>query len=436
MKKEHIKMITTSTALGIFSVLSMSAAQATELTLAQQHAEMGISAEPDEDGYYVIYRPLCGKTLGTVSSRDLKYKLGRSLTCPDPTALPAQQSVFTILGHNTEFNLNGKTINCANDIGSGFSTGVSLSGDHGKLLGSYGEGNRRGKIINCPTGVRVGNIELTTETGHNLIKNVHAEDCYGEIGSKFTITGYGFIITSDHNRLENNIADCRQIVDDEDLNTEPAAGFWLGTPVEAAALQDIPFFQGNVFEGNYATNNQTGFYDNNNAGNAPAKSSESAAEFVNVFIDNGADFNLGDGFYVAGSGGEYLYNHANQNEGSGFVYSYDHYLNDLSGPRRELLLAKFEGNDAFKNDEAGFAAFQIDTYNSNGALFKDNVALFNNQADGFYHDLYDENRTCASDDAGIEFHNRWIHNLAFTANPGCTRGGRLVASSVESRGEE
>jgi hypothetical protein len=426
MKKELIQMLTTSTApavLAVLSMLSMSAAQATEQSLAEQHAELGISAEPDEDGYYVIYRPVCGKTLGTVSSEGLKYKLGRSVTCPDPVV--NNQPAFTVIGHNTEFNLNGKTIDCANDIESGVKVGVAVSGDHGKLLGSD-DGKRKGKIINCPIGVIIGSSTLNLETtGHNLIKNVHVEDCFGP-------TSYGFAIASNYNRLENNIADCRQVGELQMVGAIPSAGFILG--VTRTSMPTIPFFHGNVLEGNYATNNINGYLDHNIGQDFYLKAdNENKSELANLFIDNGADFNVDNGFYVIGAGGEYLYNHANQNGGNGFVYSYNNQLNN--SPRGEVLIAKFEGNDAFKNNEDGFAAleFMIGSVNhdANGAFFKDNVALFNNQADEGDHDLYDSHHTCASDDAGMEFHNRWIHNLAFTAHPNCTRGGRLVASSVE-----
>jgi hypothetical protein len=401
MKKELIHII----APVALSILGLTSAQAAEQSLAELHAQYGISAEPDEEGYYIIYRPKCGTTLGTVSSEGLKYKLARSITCSDP-ALVKNSVVFTVRGHHTEFNLNGKIINCASDNESGFDIGVQMAGDHGVLIGSPKE-HRTGKIMNCgDDGVVIESLSEdkragADEPGYNKVKRVEVQ-----------FSQNGFQVSNNGNELEDNIAE-----------NNVQYGFLL----EILAKPTIPYLHGNKFIGNTARDNGTGFFDNNNG--TPDFHSTSAKtadhEFDNLFIDNTAEFNFGDGFLIIGAGGEFLYNYANQNGGDGFEYDFFHDYTTPSNPA--LILAKFEGNEAFNNDYNGFEA----DFDTDGAYFKNNIALLNNQLEEGSSDLADDNDACASDDAELYGLNRWIRNLAFSADPNCTRGTGIVLQRAE-----
>jgi hypothetical protein len=413
MKKALIHII----APVALSILGLTSAQAAEQSLAELHAQYGISAEPDEEGYYIIYRPKCGTTLGTVSSEGLKYKLARSITCPasvDEVGPDYGYNAFTVEGHNTEFNLNGKIINCNSGDNPGYefnfySIGVQMAGDHGKLLGSSKE-HKTGKIINCYnygvllSGLQEGKVSSIEDGGNIHVKQVKVEDSY-----------IGFVVLNNGNTLEGNIAATSDV------------GFGLNYPGFENVPPPAPYYlYGNEFTGNIARDNTNGFYDRNNV--APSRHGmtvNSDDELDNVFIDNEAEFNSADGFLIIGAGGKYLYNYANQNGGDGFQY--DFYHDYTSPPNPALILAKFEGNEAFNNDYNGFEA----NIKTNGAYFKNNIALLNNQLEEGSSDLSDDNNACASDDAELYSLNRWIRNFAFTAEPNCTRGGGIVVERAE-----
>jgi hypothetical protein len=381
MKKHYVTILKPVMPL-VFGMLGANLVYANEIPLAEMHAQYGISAEPDEEGYYVIYRPKCGTHLGG-GTEQRKYKLGRSVTCESGNSSGA---AFTLVGEETIFNLNGKVINCAADIGA-FHTGVQLAGTRGELTNSHPH-NRKGRIINCETGVIVGSEASPDTSIDNKVHHLQVEVC-----------NTGFQIVSNKNTVFENLAMCG--------NQGNSIGFLLGD-IRKSATNTL--LHSNILQENIARDNTIGFADQNQG--EPAHSHVEN----NIIRRNMAEYNSGDGFFIDGAGGLYRFNIAKQNGGNGYNYTYSH-----DDTRKLAVLANIQGNLAVYNDENGFvASFLTANSANNGAYFKRNYSFYNGLVSGF--DLFDENLDCAVY-SEIYILNQWDNNVGFTFNPPCT-GGR------------
>lgn len=408
MKKELIQVM----APLALCVLSASSVYASNLTLAESHAKQGISTEPDSEGWYHVYE--CGMTLGTETSQNAKYRLGKSVVCEEnEDDVPA----FLMLGEGTQFDLNGKTIDCAADEDSGYDIAVGMHTRNGQLIGSVRDESRKGKILNCygndtltmEGGVTIGgysiNLQEAIITEYNTVTRVKVED-----------SETGFLVLSNHNQLFENSAQ-RCIV-----------GFSLHSN------NSHTYLKGNVFSDNTAYDNELGFVEMNGIPNFDLNldGEESSHRNYNLFVDNVSEYNYEDGFLIASAGSKYVDNYAANNAGHGFNYTYSH---NALGSNFPLVLSIFHHNQAFDNNRSGFAATGADWSNlaatppvpgSSGALFINNTAFGNGVENG--HDLYDSHHSCANSLLELNHLNRWISNEVLTANPECARGNPISAA--------
>lgn len=459
MKRSVIKLFAPIGILG----LAFGHAYANELPLPQYSENRSIFSDEDENGYIRIISPECGMVIGE-NGVGKKYIMQDDLSCTrEELRIKNTNAALTIAGEGTVLDLNGHTImyldrqqpnkssQTTNEI---HTIGIHMRGTKGCLIGINPTGepdecNNTAEVMehqeqgyatiwNFNVGVEIGTanypILSTSKEGYphenlggNTIKAIQVITCNA-----------GFRLLNDKNYITQSKALCGKAPvathhqeSGKFTVKESRDGFVLGIKalttkrhVSSNACTEgneiLPSVYGNTVINNIAQGNINGFVGGNEL--RIPRYQHGINLITNVFKNNYASENSGDGFLISGTGHRLIKNTTKYNGANGVNVSRNH---PDCGPQFGIVNV-VRGTLAEGNAANGIAAILAGTNERNpGGLFIKNLSSDNKE-----YDLYDntqgsdDNFDCSNGRSESDILNRWLYNPASVhkAMPVCTIG--------------